>query len=61
MQGNSIKEARRKGQVLIKRAMKDALSDLNIDSDHIDVELENNVQYIHSGTSELEVSAIIIC
>ena len=44
----------------IKRAMKDALSDLNIDSDHIDVELEDNVQYIHSGTSELEVSAIII-
>jgi hypothetical protein len=40
--------------------MKDALSDLNINSNHIDVELDNNVEYIHSGTSELEVSAIII-
>ena len=60
MQGNSIKATRRKGQVLIKRDMKDALRDLNIDSDHIDVELENNVQYIHSGTNELKVSAIII-
>ena len=42
MEGNSINETRRKGQVIINRAMKDALSDLNIDSDHI-VELENNV------------------
>ena len=60
MQGNSIKVARWKGQVLIKRVMKDALIDLNNDSDHIDVELKNNMQYIHSGTSELEVSTIII-
>ena len=60
MHGKYIKEARRKGKFLIKITMKYAPSDLNIDSDHI-VELENNVQYIHNGTSELEVSAIIIC
>jgi len=40
--------------------MQDALSDINIDSNHINVELKDNVQYIHSGTSELELNAIII-
>ena len=45
---------------MINRAIKDAVSELNIDSDHIDVKLRKNVHDIHDGSSEVEVREIII-